>query len=993
LPRHVSSVEDKMISHPTASLEAKADIVGRAFERDRLRERIDIVATGRGGAVLIGGEPGIGKTRLAQHALDLALTRGFQIAGGRSDPVSQDVAFGAAIRVIRPILQGLDDRERDRIVRGLDPLGPLLPGLGLGDLDPLDDAALERTRIYEAFLRVVDRLSRDTPLALLFDDLHWADRSTLELLAYIADDLSALPILVVGGYQPGLVAEREPLAGFLAHLRRTLGPDELILRSLDDGELADLAASLLGSRPPAELVDFLSTRANGNPLFTKALIDALIHEGRLAPERDGWVVNGRLDVETPPVIRSVLADVLARLTAEQRRVADVLAVGGDALDRPMIRDVSRMEPQVHLADLERAGVVTANPAPVAGWSLAHPLLRDVTYELLPADARRVLHARFAAAYERLGPNEIDRLAHHAIHGLPETDPTWVLDVATRAGRHALGRAAGSEAATYLGSALGLARQHRPGRVADLLELMAEARVMTGDRDAAVAAITEAIRRPGPASDPAEIARLRLVAARILSDAEFDASDVHVELGRSALRESIASNVELDLELLLVAATNAHRRADSRGVAILTDRIITSGDGLAGDKAQAVVAAARLMAALQRCDYLAAERELVSGGLLRGGLELRIRHISTLGLVAAVKGDLPALRVARAQAVDVARQHGIPVWHIRLSMLGFLDALYSGDWERAAEAIEDVDRFATRLTHPPATALGRALTAILLAYQADFDRSLRILRTEVAADGATRQMAERISTAARAIIELERGDPATAHALLDRIDDTPMNGSNPPWDIVAKGEAAARTGHLDDARFVADRLAAMTGEGTYTAAMASRIRGLASAFDGEVGAASSCLDQSARSFADLGIPFEEARAGVELAELAIRTGGSNERDIGDRLAGWYATFERLGATRYAARARRALQALGRSVVLAARASELTPRQLEIAELVSEGSSNAEIAERLFLSVRTVTSHLDHIYTRLGIGSRAALAAYVVARRSRSDAEGALDLDRS
>jgi DNA-binding CsgD family transcriptional regulator len=230
----------------------------------------------------------------------------------------------------------------------------------------------------------------------------------------------------------------------------------------------------------------------------------------------------------------------------------------------------------------------------------------------------------------------------------------------------------------------------------------------------------------------------------------------------------------------------------------------------------------------------------------------------------------------------------------------------------------------------------------------------------------------------AIVELERGDARAALARLERRTDMPMSGSMPPWDLVAKGEALARTGRSDEARLVAERLRSMAGAATYPDAMADRISGLAAAGVGDPGRARRGLGRALHAFAALGLPFEEARTGLELAEFRLRAEPS-ETDGTDRLIEWQARFDRLGAARYAGRARRVLLALGHEVMTDTTPTDLTSRQLEIATLVASGLSNAEIAERLFLSIRTVTSHLDHIYTRLGIGSRAALAAYVVARQ--------------
>jgi DNA-binding NarL/FixJ family response regulator len=170
-------------------------------------------------------------------------------------------------------------------------------------------------------------------------------------------------------------------------------------------------------------------------------------------------------------------------------------------------------------------------------------------------------------------------------------------------------------------------------------------------------------------------------------------------------------------------------------------------------------------------------------------------------------------------------------------------------------------------------------------------------------------------------------------------------------------------------------------GSYPDAAAVRIRGIAAASAGEPGDAIEQLAYASEKFARLGMPFEAARCDIELGEVAVRADAIDET-LADRLARSYETTTLLGADRYAARATRLLHSLGRPVPVQSAGGLLTSRQLEVGELVATGMSNAEIAEELFISVRTVTSHLDHIYTRLGISSRAALAAYIAERRSKT-----------
>ncbi len=278
-------------------------------------------------------------------------------------------------------------------------------------------------------------------------------------------------------------------------------------------------------------------------------------------------------------------------------------------------------------------------------------------------------------------------------------------------------------------------------------------------------------------------------------------------------------------------------------------------------------------------------------------------------------------------------------------------------------------------------IGSPLQALLSAVRADFETADRCLRAMNESGDLGRLPVEpalKVAAIFEALVALERGDPAAALGHVARCEGHYLPGLLPPWGWVARGEAEARTGLINEANETAADLSRLGPAGSYPDAAAVRIRGIAAAAAGASGDAIEHLAYASEKLARLGMPFEAARCDVELGEIAVRADAADET-LADRLARSYETTTRLGADRYAGRVRRLLHSLGRPVPVQAAGGLLTPRQLEVGELVATGMSNAEIAEELFISVRTVTSHLDHIYTRLGIGSRAALAAYVAENR--------------
>jgi DNA-binding CsgD family transcriptional regulator len=219
-----------------------------------------------------------------------------------------------------------------------------------------------------------------------------------------------------------------------------------------------------------------------------------------------------------------------------------------------------------------------------------------------------------------------------------------------------------------------------------------------------------------------------------------------------------------------------------------------------------------------------------------------------------------------------------------------------------------------------------------------------------------------------LILLGRGDGESALRVARSIQ--PSGLANPALCLGVLGEAQVAAGDPDGARETATSLARHGPEAPYPAAVAARIVGLAARAEGDAGAASEAFGRAAKGFDALAMPFDAAVARLDWAEI--------DGEV-DRLRDDLALFDRLAARPAADRARQLLRRLGVRPTAAPRtrqADELSPREAEIAQLVAEGLSNMEIAERLFISHRTVTTHLQRIYQRLGVGSRTGLTRYVL-----------------
>jgi ABC-type transport system substrate-binding protein len=453
--------------------------VGRDAERRTVEAALEDVAEGRGAVVVITGEAGIGKSRLAAEAVAVLGDR-IQVLESHGASYAESFPYWPVRGLLRSWLGLAADAPeaqvrlelRTALNRVLGPaaaeetfafLGPAA-GVPLGPTDAARQHELSadtvRQRTVGALGAVLTALVRDHPVVVVLDDLHWADEATLELIAELLPVVDEDGLGLVLGYR----SERDHPAWRLGGLARQRIPHrfhEVELRGLDDADSRRLIAAVAGSALPAAVDELLCERAGGNPFFLEQALRDLVERGALEPDGAGWRLAGDLDgAAVPWVVQETLQARLDRLSPRTRTVVAAAAVLGRDFSRELLEDlVGDHDLATPLSELQRLDLVEeVRRRPTAEYRFRHGLVQEVAYGSLLEDRRRALHRRTAELLEPLAcdcDDELGLLGHHWAEG---GDARRAARYLVRAGDAARRLYADSEAFEHYGRALEFQRQ-------------------------------------------------------------------------------------------------------------------------------------------------------------------------------------------------------------------------------------------------------------------------------------------------------------------------------------------------------------------------------------------------------------------------------------------------------------------------------------------------------------------------------------------------------
>jgi DNA-binding SARP family transcriptional activator len=498
---------------------SRGPFVGREQELAELTAGLDDAFAGRGRLFLLVGEPGIGKSRLAEELMARARARGAGVLVGRCWEAGGAPAYWPWLQLLRAHVENGDPNAlRSQLGGGAAEVAQIVPEIR--ELFPeLRQLPLEvegaRLRLFDSVARFITNASTARPLVLVLDDLHVADEPSLLLLRFVAGELGSARTLVVGTYRDVDPTLRDPLASTLTELAREPITRRLELGGLAQSAVADYVEQAAGATRGAEVAAAIRDETGGNPLFVGELVRLLVAEG-LVEQVDGptlWKVG------IPQGIHEVIGRRLRRLTEECVQILTLASVLGREFALDALQQVSAVGGDELLDLLDEAvaaRLLTSVPGAHGRLRFAHALIRETLYEGLSTPRRVQLHRRVGDALEALYANDpephLAELAYHFFEGAPGGDVEKALMYARRAGDRALDLLAYEEAARLYGLALqAFGSSQSPGLETryELLFAQGEALSRCGSTTAAKEAFVSAADLARTSGSPQDFARAAL----------------------------------------------------------------------------------------------------------------------------------------------------------------------------------------------------------------------------------------------------------------------------------------------------------------------------------------------------------------------------------------------------------------------------------------------------------------------------------------------------
>jgi DNA-binding CsgD family transcriptional regulator len=964
LPRHLnfgSMTAQRAIQSPI--------LVGRDDVLSRFERALADAAAGRGSALLVAGEAGIGKSRVVGALQRQAKTAGFRIAKGDLTPQDQLVPLAS----VKDFARSLHPADFGTLGEDV-----LATERGSGG----DSLAARRILVHLIADRIVAAMDR--PSVLAFEDVHWADELSLEVIGEIVRLAARRPLLVVASYRPEELPSGSIHREWRARLLTQRLASEVALDRLQPAETAQVATLILGTGLPVprDVAEAVHARTNGIPLHVEELLAAL---GDAAT--DGRAIR---DAAVPSTIEDAILARSRRLTEEAQSVARAGAVIGRGFAPDVlagIMDRSPAELDGPLTELVAAGILHPFQLVDHGYyDFRHQLIRDAIYSSAPPGERRRLHARAAEfGTELIGSSEIHASVHFERAGLR-----------AQAYRAAVAGAEAAAAVTSRFEAFELYRRAvanipdglSASELGDLWRAYSNAGFAVDDVPAAESATRNARQFYLQAGRPidaaiqqgllASLAR-RDVRPRSERKALLDQAEAELR-ALPASTERAAASVFLRF-MQVVLELDAVRLEDARALleecrALLVEATV---DAAPGD-----ISTLDLDFSLESTNALSGDPGALSR-MLALSRRARDAHYESSGVtnyritadIAARLMEYPTATIGLGEGLRYSDEIEQSYCRRIMASTSALTEWAVGNWDTAVPIaeLELVDRGSRRGT------LGsRAALSFVSLGRGDLDRARSLLDTTLAFARPSGEI-DLILPSLWGLAEVARLDGDNARAFdhcqeaVELAEPTGERALLVPF-VVTGVRAALQGRRPEAAQKWLDRITPMLTRWPDLARPAlDHAEGLLRTAAGSTVAARSALESAVRGWDARGRIWEASWARLDLAAALAR--GNRYGDAAPVLAEVLATARRLGSLPLLRRA----EELDRSTRSHAGAQEpwhpLSAREYEVARAIAAGMTNGEIAEQLFVSPKTVSAHVEHILAKLGVARRTEIAAWVAA----------------
>lgn len=942
-----------------------AVMVGREAPLRTLGEALGAARDGSGRLVVVGGEAGAGKTRLVTEFLAGA-HGAVTLVGGCLELGESVMPLAPLAGILRQVARDLGDQPAAELI------GPELAGFLPGRRQvPLDPHWTSQLNMFEASRAVLERLAEDRPVVVVIEDLHWADRSTLDLLSWLARNLADSRVLLVATYRSDEMRRSHPLRPVLAELGRLPHVERVELEPLSEGEVTDLLAAIHGSAVPPDLAREVADRSEGNPFFAEELFAAAGERG------------------VPLTLRDILSARLDALPGPAKEVLRIAAAAGRRVDHRLLEVVAALD-----ADELDAGLRAAVDAQALvsdpdgfGYRFRHALLQEAAHEQLLPGERTRLHRAFAEALlaepelAAGGADSVDaELSHHA---LAAHDVDLAFRSLLRAGERARDLFAYSEAQRHFEGALELSTRVTPDVLAgapaawELLRAAAHCATHAGDPALGIAHLRRAIAGLDPVADRVVVGGLHAELSESLwmsgrGDEAVAASDTSTSmlsgertpeaadalgwqsrllmlLGRFEeaippgrlgveLARDLDARVELSRAQNSLGTSLTARGGLDEGVALLRDAIdVAVAAGAGGDVVRGYINLTSMVKTPGN-DVAAAERWALEG------LDFATRH--------AVRGSMTDW--LRMELADVyarqgrLREMGEVLTQVRSGWSGGVAGQYfhvshawlhavQGRYDEAAQHLRLAQEVAPDIRDPQAIGPQVGVRMLLGLGRSDLQVGNALDLLEPHLDDSSTHYG--FALVARLAGRASRAGSADAGAVVERVHDlfaarrdaaVPVLAANfDGWLAVLGAEVAGVHGHDDPGLWEQAR-----------AAMRSRAYAEAAAY---------CGLRQAEAQVSAGAPEDAVGTVTDTLGLARAMG-----------AAWLVEELETLARRHR------LKVAG--IAPTRDAGVLTAREREVLGLLAQGRTNREIGAALFITEKTASVHVSNILAKLGVGNR-------------------------